>query len=69
MRNRQRQSMQFHNLSEDECPKGRFRKRHPLDCGRAKCKLCHGEKLYGKRSVKGQRADQAFASQLQELSV
>jgi hypothetical protein len=31
---------------------GRFRKRHPLDCGRPRCGLCHGEKNYaaGKRS-------------------
>lgn len=69
MRNRQRLSMQQHKLSEADCPKGRFRKRHPLDCGRANCKLCHGEKIFGKRSVKRQRADEAFASDLQDAFV
>ncbi len=67
MRNRQRLSMQHHNLSAEEAPQGRFRKRHPLDCGRAKCKLCSGEKLFGKRSVNRQRADEAFSCQLAEV--
>ncbi len=44
---------------------GRFRKRKPLDCGRAKCKLCHGEKLYNRPSVKDLRADEAFRFELQ----
>lgn len=26
--------------------KGRWRKRKPLDCGRAKCGVCHGEKFW-----------------------
>lgn len=43
---------------------GRFRKRKPLDCGRAKCKLCHGEKLYNRPSVKDLRADEAFRFEL-----
>ncbi len=44
---------------------GRFRKRKPLDCGRAQCKLCHGEKLYNRPSVKDLRADEAFRFELQ----
>ena len=24
--------------------KGRFRKRHPFDCGNARCHICHGDK-------------------------
>lgn len=43
---------------------GRFRKRKPLDCGRAGCKLCHGEKLYNRPSVKDLRADEAFRFEL-----
>lgn len=26
---------------------GWFRDRHPRDCGRTKCGICHGEKAYG----------------------
>ncbi len=44
---------------------GRFRKRKPLDCGRAQCKLCHGEKLFNRPSVKDLRADEAFRFELQ----
>lgn len=44
---------------------GRFRKRKPLDCGRAGCKLCHGEKLYDRPSVKDLRAQEAFRFDLQ----
>lgn len=46
---------------------GRFRKRKPLDCGRAQCKLCHGEKLFNRPSVKDLRADEAFLFQLQQV--
>ena len=44
---------------------GRFRKRKPLDCGRAQCKLCHGEKLHNRPSVKDLRANEAFQFELQ----
>jgi hypothetical protein len=49
---------------------GRFRKRHPLDCGRARCGLCHSEKLYGRRSPADKRADERAAYELRndELS-
>lgn len=29
---------------------GFFRKRHPFDCGRSKCGVCHGEKNYGRKN-------------------
>lgn len=61
--------MQVLGLSREDAPQGRFRKRHPLDCGRASCKLCHGEKAYGKRSVKVRSADEAFALQLREVDL
>lgn len=25
----------------------KFRKRHPFDCGKPKCIMCHGEKIFG----------------------
>ena len=28
----------------------RFRDRHPLDCGKTRCMLCHGEKLLFKKA-------------------
>lgn len=31
---------------------GRYRKRRALDCGRARCGLCSGHKLYGEPSHK-----------------
>jgi len=68
MRNRQRLRMRVLNLSEAECPPGRYRKQHPQDCGVTKCKCCHSEKVFGKRTVKERRADEAFASDLHEVA-
>jgi len=31
-------------------PKGYFRKRHPLDCGKSRCRCCHGETKFPKRT-------------------
>ncbi len=37
-------------------PLGAHRKRHPGDCGKAGCGLCHGDKHYGpKRRVNERR--------------
>ena len=30
---------------------GRVRDKHPLDCGKAKCKLCHRDKIFKKKKV------------------
>lgn len=68
MLRRQRQSMQSHGLTEAEAPKGRFRKRDPHDCGKARCQLCHGEKIHGRPSAHQRRADVAFAQGLLEVS-
>jgi hypothetical protein len=35
-----------------EKPLGRFRKKHALDCGRAKCGLCHCAKIYDIKTKK-----------------
>lgn len=33
----------------DEVELGRWRKRHPYDCGRTRCGTCHGDKAYGRK--------------------
>ncbi len=35
----------------------RLAKKHPADCGRAKCNICHYEKIFsiGKKKYKGRR--------------
>lgn len=44
-------------------PPGRWRKRHPGDCGRARCGLCHGDKLFGPKA-RGAAKRAAIAAQL-----
>ncbi len=34
-----------------------YRKRHPLDCGKAGCEVCHGHKAAGDKSLQELRAD------------
>ena len=47
------------------CPSGvHYRKRHPLDCGKEGCPLCHGDKVYGAKSLQALRADVAFREAL-----
>lgn len=29
---------------------GRWRKRNPLDCGRVRCGICHGDKFYAPKA-------------------
>ncbi len=46
----------------DKCisdvPRGKFRKRAPFDCGKARCFICHSEKLLYKNSkFKGFRGE------------
>jgi len=36
----------------------RLAKHHALDCGNPKCLLCHGEKVFGKKTIKERRFDQ-----------
>jgi hypothetical protein len=36
----------------------KFAKQHALDCGNPKCLLCHGEKVFGKKTIKERRFDQ-----------
>jgi galactose-1-phosphate uridylyltransferase len=36
----------------------RLAKQHALDCGNPKCLLCHGEKVFGKKTIKERRFDQ-----------
>lgn len=36
---------------------GRLRKKHPYDCGKTQCQLCHSEKLFGKAKISDKRRE------------
>ena len=36
----------------------RLSKHHALDCGNKKCLICHGEKVFGHKTIQEQRFDQ-----------
>ena len=36
----------------------KFAKQHALDCGNPKCLPCHGEKVFGKKTIKERRFEQ-----------
>lgn len=38
--------------------KNRFTKQHALACGHAKCYLCHGDKLLGKKTLQEKKQEQ-----------
>jgi len=67
MRRRKRQHRDLHGPSADGAALGRFRKKHPYDCGRPGCQVCHFEKVHGLPSVSRRRADEAFAAELENL--
>jgi hypothetical protein len=48
---------------------GRYRKKHALDCGKARCGVCHYHKFYEKsdRHEFEVRSDDSFREQLREL--
>jgi len=52
-----------------ELQAGRFRKKTALDCGKAKCVLCHNEKIFGipshRERLRELRADEAVEDYLQ----
>ena len=62
---RQKLAKQYHPLRSNQL--GRYRKRHPLDCGHSRCRLCHFDKLMGYRHEQQIRADASFEEQLGEL--
>lgn len=49
-----------------ELQRGRFRKRKPLDCGRARCLLCHFEKLFRIPSIKDRIQQMQLAESLRD---
>ena len=50
------------------CPLGvHYRKRHPLDCGKADCAVCHGDKVYGAKSRQALRSDVAYREGLDQV--
>jgi hypothetical protein len=65
-----RRAAQWRALSSDACDvePGRFRKRKPLDCGRARCQVCHCDKLFGHQHVSRQRFCEAADDALRQLS-
>jgi hypothetical protein len=46
---------------------GRFRKRNGLDCGRARCFLCHGDKLLNRQTREESLADLKMKEGIDEL--
>ena len=46
---------------------GRFRKRNGLDCGRARCFLCHGDKLLDRQTREESLADLKMKEGIDEL--
>ena len=48
--------------------KGRYRKRHALDCGKPQCKLCHSSKIWDIKTHKQVKADTDFKDQLKDAS-
>ena len=50
----------------DSMAAGRFRKRKPLDCGRARCGLCHSEKIHDRPSASQRRANERAVYEVNE---
>ena len=46
---------------------GRFRKRNGLDCGKAKCFICHGDKLLDRQTRTERLADLKMKEGMDEL--
>lgn len=67
MQNMRSQSATGEIVHSFERAPGHFRKRHPMDCGNPRCKLCHREKVFHRPTVKQRSADIALACQLQEI--
>ena len=53
--------------SESEQQLGRFRKRNGLGCGRARCFLCHGDKLLDRQTREESLADLKMKEGIDEL--
>lgn len=47
--------------------KNNWNKRHPLDCGKTDCLVCHGDKLIGTPDRSEERADVSLREQVREL--
>ena len=44
----------------------KLNKKHPFDCGKASCFLCHYEKILRKKKVRDRKLDEAAKQQLKE---
>lgn len=46
---------------------GRFRKKHPLDCGNTRCGVCHADKRYGHEETRQEAiASMCHSEQIKE---
>lgn len=43
-------SFDYYRWRDTQLQLGRWRKHKPLDCGRAKCGFCHGDKFYSRKA-------------------
>jgi len=48
-------------------PLGKFRKKRPCGCGRPRCRLCHSDKIDGRKPYKVAVNDQSVREQIAEL--
>jgi len=62
---RQKVAKQYHGWRANQA--GRYRKKHPLDCGNTRCHVCHSDKLMGYEHEQETRSRASFKEQLAEL--
>lgn len=46
---------------------GRFRKKHPLGCGKSRCYICKGEKLLNRKTLKDKIRDLIFKENMADV--
>lgn len=44
----------------------RYNKRHPYDCGKSGCLVCHSEKAFHEKTVEDLRLEESFKDQIKE---
>jgi hypothetical protein len=65
LRNRGKDAKTF-NISTKDGGLGRFKDRHPLDCGNAGCLVCHSSKVLNLKTYKQIKANIARDSEVAE---
>jgi hypothetical protein len=46
---------------------GRYRKSHPLDCGKPHCMICHSDKILGNKTHRQELVDISMQEQLRDI--